>query len=192
MIRAWVVAVALLSVPGTLIDRVVAVVDKDVITQSELLTEARVALAWREGEEAASAELGDPLLDALREYVINQTLVAAQARRLGTADVPAEQLEQRVWQFRQRFTSASVYQAFLRRFGITEAMVQDIFRRDLGNDRTLQQRVRSRLSLPGEESAESPQKRYERAVQQWLDELRQSVEVRLLGPEGELELQGRP
>lgn len=191
MIRAWVVA-ALLSAPGTLIDRVVAVVDKDVITRSELLTEARVALAWREGEDAASADLNEPLLDALRDYVINQTLVAAQARRLGTADVPAEQLEQRLWQFRQRFSSASAYPAFLRRFGITEAIVQEIFRRDLGNDHTLQQRVRSRLSLPGEESNESPQKRYEQAVQQWLDELRQSVEIRLLGPEGELELQGRP
>ena len=190
--RAWVL-MALLSAPGTLIDRVVAVVDKDVITQSELFTETRVALAWREGEFAASADLNDALLDALRGYVINQTLVAAQARRLGTADVPAEQLEQRMWQFKQRFTSASVYQAFLRRFGITEAMVQDIFRRDLGNDRTLQQRVRSRLALPGsEENQDSPQKRYEQAVQQWLDELRQSVEVRLIGPEGELELQGRP
>ena len=191
MICAWVL-MAWVSVPGTLIDRVMAVVDKDVITQSELFTETRVALAWREGEIAASADLNEPLLEALRGYVINQTLVAAQARRLGTSNVPAEQLEQRMWQFRQRFTSASVYQAFLRRFGITEAMVQDIFRRDLGNESTVQQRVRSRLALPADDqNQESPQKRSEQAIQQWLDELRQSVEIRLLGPEGELELQGR-
>jgi hypothetical protein len=183
---AWLLT-CLLATPGSRIDSVVAVVDKDVITESELLTEARIALAWREGERAATAELSDELLEALRDYLIDQTLVASQARRLGAEDVPEEAIDQRAWQFTQRFSSQNAYRAFLRRFGITEAAVRDILARDLRNDRYIAQRMRTRL-LGGASREGTPAARYDAAVKQWLQELRQSVELRRVGPDHELEL----
>lgn len=174
---------------GVLIDSIVAVVDKEVITESELVTEARVALAWREGETAAAAELSDDFLSGMRDYLVNQTLVASQARRLGSVEVADEEVARRLWQFTQRFASANRYRAFLRRFGVAETTVQDILRRELRNERYVAQRLRTRVA--GGRAAASSQERSQQALGQWLSELRQGVEIRLVGPGGQLEQQAR-
>jgi len=184
-------ALALLSKPpGTEIERVVAVVDKEVITQSALLTEARVALVWREGERAANTDITEELFQAFRDYVVDQTLVAIQVRRLGSVEVSDEEIDQRAWQFSQRFTSMSAYHAFLRRHGITESVVRDILSRDLRNDRYITQRMRTRL-LGGARGSPAGNSGYGEALKTWIRELRLGAELRLLGPDGDLELQGR-
>ena len=184
-----------LQTSGTLIDRIVAVIDKEVITESELVTETRVELAWREGEVAAAADFDAGLLAGMRDYLVNQTLIAGQARRLGTVEVPDEVVDRRMWQFGQRFSTANRYRSFLRRFGIAESTVTEILRRDLKNDLYMQQRLRTRLlgSQPGATSDKEAggQERYAKALKQWLEELRQGVEIRVVGDSGELELQGR-
>ena len=53
-------AALVIVAPGTLVDRVVAVVDRDVVTHSELLREARVALVMRENPAPANLETFDP------------------------------------------------------------------------------------------------------------------------------------
>jgi hypothetical protein len=178
---------AALAVPsGTLIDRVVAVVDKQVVTQSELLTEARVALVLREGEQAVAAEFDAQALRAFLDYVVNQLLVAAQARRLGVADVATADVERELQHMVQRFRSPDAYRAFLRRFDISEDALRIILERRLRNDRFIADRMRL-VGVGGAADPASPA--YLQALRRWLDELRDAADIRLHQASGELELQ---
>jgi len=170
---------------GTAVDRVVAVVDKQVITLSELLVETRVALVYKAGETAAAADLDDDLLKTFTDYVVNQTLVSLQARRLGATEVSQAEIDSELLRFSLQFRSNDSYRAFLRRFDITEEALRRLAQRNLRNDKYMQERLRLRLGDSGE-GVDSP--RYQEALRKWLGELRQSAEVRLLGPTGELEL----
>ncbi len=170
--------------PGTLVNRVVAVVDKDVITYSELLLEARVALAYKEGEVVASGELDEAFLDTFLTYLIDQYLIAMQVRRLGGVDIQEAEAERELRRFAQRFRSSDAFRAFLRRFDIPEERLKTILVRMLKNDRYVAERMRIRLV----ENAGRDERRYQEALARWLEELRTSAEIRLLGPSGELEL----
>lgn len=173
--------------PGTLVDRVVAVVDKQVVTQSELLLEARVALLLREGEVAATADLDEPALKAFLDYLVNQLLVAGQARRLGAEDVSAAETEHELRELARRFRSPDAYRAFLRRFDATEDRLRNILARNLRNGRFISDRMRLIGSAGRLEDPSSPE--YRKALGRWLDELRDAADIRLLGPNDELELQ---
>jgi hypothetical protein len=170
------------------IDRIVAVVDKEVLTESRLLTEARLSLAWREGPQAAQVDLAPKLLDVLRAWIIDQMLIASQARRLGSDDVSEEQTAAREATLIQRFASQAQYDTFLTQFGITRQAVHDTMARDLRCEHYMEQRMRTRLVGSTQAKTVEPG-RYAAAVKLWLEELRQSAEVRLEGPDGSLELE---
>lgn len=170
------------------IDRIVAVVDKEVLTESQLLAEARLNLAWRQGEAAAKADLSPALLKVLRTWTIDQMLIAGQARRLGSDDVSDEETAARVTTLTQRFASQARYEAFVSHFGITQAVVHETMARDLRCEHYMEQRMRTRLLGNAQSKSVEPE-RYAAAVKLWLEELRQSAEVRLEGPDGSLELE---
>jgi len=178
---------SLAAPPGTLIDRVVAVVDKEVVTQSELLVEARVALAQREGEAAAATDLDEPALKAFLEWLVSQILVSAQARRLGAAEVTAAEVERDLQALAQSFSSPDAYRAFLRRFDVSEDRLRHILERNRRNERFIGDRMR--LIGAGERGTDPSSPQYQQALRRWLEELRDAVDLRLLGPVGELELQ---
>ncbi len=183
-------AIVLASAPGTLVDRVVAVVDKQVITHSELLTEVRLALALQEDEAVATGELDEQLLQRFLDYVVNQTLLSIQVRRLGSIEVSEGEIDREVQRFSQRFRSLDAYRAFLRRFDISEETLRNALARRLRNDRFIKERMRFKLAdRSGSEAERSA--RYAQALERWLAELRAGAEIRLLGPTGELELQTR-
>ncbi len=186
MIAALVTIASLGTVHGTLVDRVVAVVDKQVITESELLVETRIALAQREGEQIAAADLDPKLLDKFLDYLIDQVLLSSQARRFGTQEIPEADIDKAVQQFANAFRSRESYQAFLRRFDIDEASLRNIMQRNLRNDRYIKERMRLRMLGETGELRDSP--RYREALHKWLVELRNAAEIRRLGPTGELEL----
>jgi hypothetical protein len=182
--------VAATQPPGTLIDRVVAVVDKQVITQSELLTEARLTLVLQQGEAVGSGDLDDQILRRFLDYVVNQTLVAIQVRRLGSIHVSEGEVDRELQRVAASFRSLDAYRAFLRRFDISDEVLRNSLARRLRNERYIAERMR--LKVPeggGDEGAR--RSRYDDALKRWLVELRASAEIRLLGPTGELELQTR-
>lgn len=182
------VAISLLPLARELqLDRVVAVVDKEVVTASRLMAESRLALAYRRGEIAAASVLDEELLLAFRRYVIEQMLVAGQIRKLGGVDVSEEQINARIDALMQRFSSSASYHAFRHRFGLSEEMVRDIAARDLRNEAYLQMRIRARLLTTANPNTISKQ-RYEAAVQRWIEELYQSAEVRVEAANGLLEM----
>ena len=126
--------------PGVLIDRALAVVDKEIITQTEFYTQARIALIWHKGEAAAHAKIEGELFDSLLEYVISQHLVAAEVRRLGGVFVPEKELLKRISEFSRLFKSRNVFKAFLRRYHLNEEDLRHIMRRRLRNELFIRQR----------------------------------------------------
>jgi len=167
---------------GVVVDRIIAVVDDESITQTEFLAQARIEVARRQGEFAASEPFPAELLESLRDFTINQLLIASEARRMGGELVTEKELDLAVARLTRMFRSADAYKAFLRRFGIGESTVRALLRRDMRNERFIQQVMRTRLS------GEVDQRAYEKAVTTWLGQLRDSAAVRVIGPLG-LELQ---
>ncbi len=127
---------------ASLIDSVVARVDRHPITRSQLDLEARLALA-RHGEVAkAEGPLGGPQLTTSLDYLIDQMLLAIEAERLGVFEITeqAAQAEQRA--LVQQFPSPQRYQAFVDRFGLTPDLLEGSLRRALRADRYLSDRLR--------------------------------------------------
>ena len=170
---------------GVLADRVIAVVGEEVLTESELLIEARVALAFREGGEVATQPLESELLESLRDYVVNQLVVMVHAGRLGMSKVKKAKGEALMKEFRGKFRSRVAYESFLRRYGILESTVERILLRDYRNDRFIEQRFGvNPVGSSGKSSGQEVG-----VLAQWLKKLKRSVPIRLSGREGRLELQ---
>lgn len=172
---------------GVAVDQIIAVVGAEIITESELRQESRIALAFRQGEAAALTALDEEVLVAFRDYVVNQMVVAIHVRRLGTIELPRKKIDGAIQKFKAKFRSPSAYDAFKRRFDISEEKIRSTLRRELRNQVFVEDRLRSRqLSerFGGENKAWS-----EEAMSTLLTEMKQTVEIRFLGPDERLELQ---
>ena len=185
---AW-VALGVLGAAAEKLDYIVAVVDGDVITASQMMAETRLALAMRAGDEAASVPLSPALNKELSHFVLHQHLIASQLRRQGGTEVTESEMAARFAALRSRFASDARYHRFLQHFGIEPAVVENIVRRDAQNDRFVTQRLRARVVGIASSSPAQSQARMEQALQEWLAQLTKTVEVRVLGPGRTLELQ---
>ncbi len=173
----WPVLVA--GVHGPLLDRVVAVVEGDPITQSELVMEFRLALAMRAGEAVAMNEDSrDLVVRFLRDYLITQLLLADQARRYGAEDPSELAIDQSIQGLHSKFPTQDSYEDFLRKFGIGEARVRDIFRRDLRNEMFLAKQF-------GAETKSSDVRA--KRLEHWLAQIRSSASILMMGRGGVLE-----
>jgi hypothetical protein len=183
-------ALLLCGAPEVLVDRVVVVVDKEVVTESELLTEARVFLVMHEGERgakaAAASDLDPQFVETMRTLVINELLIAKQVRRVGYVDISEQEVEHAVRRFVQAFGTIDAYRAFARKFDLGESTLRDILRRELKHAKFVAPRLRP---YAGQSENDDGQQRYNDALDRWLSELRANADIRLLGPNGELERQ---
>ncbi|MBN1959500.1 MAG: SurA N-terminal domain-containing protein [Deltaproteobacteria bacterium] len=171
---------------GTIIDRVVAVVDKQVITQSELMCEARILLVLREGENAANIIFDQKMLNAFTDYLVNQALITAQVSRLGILEINSIEIKQEVNHFMLRFHSKDAYNDFMEKYDITTETLQNILARNLRNQRFITERMRLRI-VSGEKLNQDSEQ-YQAELRRWLNELKEAVDVRLLGPSNLLEV----
>lgn len=172
---------------GEVVDWIVVVIDKEAVTRSELVTEARIALAYRGGETSETAALDTDFLNGFRDYLINQIVVAAQARRLGASEVGEDEVNVEVERFASGFRSPAAYESFLRRFDIPVDTLRDVLRRDLRNARFIDQRMRARTLVSENDPSRDAQ--YMKALERWLAEVRAAADIRLPGKKGELEVQ---
>jgi len=175
--------------PGVLIDRALAVVGKEVITQSEFYAQARIALIWQKGDAAAHAPIEGELFESLLDYIINQYLVAAEVRRLGGVSIPEEKLVERANEFSRLFRNRNVYRAFLRRYHLAEEDLLHIMRRRLRNEMFIRQRFKLGSRNNSEAGLESSSASGERELQDWLRSLRDRSVLRIAAFDGQLELQ---
>ncbi len=112
------------------VDAVAAVIERRVVTRSEIEAEARLVLLERAGPEAASGVLDRQLLGAVLDSVVAQELLALEARRTGVA-VREIDIDKTVGDVRAHVGDAAAARAFLQRFGIDDELLRARARRDL-------------------------------------------------------------
>lgn len=98
---------------AVLVDHIVAAVNNDVITASELAQ--AVAINRRLGAGGGAGALESETLQG----IINRLLLVQEARRLRFVEVSDQDVAAEVAQFRQRFSSDAAFSAFLRSLDMT-------------------------------------------------------------------------
>lgn len=132
---AWWVACLLLPLAREPVDSVAAVVERRVITVSEVDAEARLALLLRADTGVDDLDLSPGALDDKLRRVVLQTMVAhellaLEARRKGLVVREAD-VDLAVSQVRARFPGPDAARAWLTRTGIDEELLRTRARRDL-------------------------------------------------------------
>jgi hypothetical protein len=132
---------------GRVVDRVVAVIESQVLTLSELEFETRVALVQRGGVRAAEAPLDEQALRGALELAINQRLLVAGADRLQAFPVERSEVEARLRTFRERFEDESALLAFLARHDADLEQLAVVLERGARAERILDSRIRLRAQV---------------------------------------------
>ncbi len=111
---------------GEEIDRVLAVVrssataEPRVLTLSRVADETRIALVGRGALRAATEPLDAAALSAGLEWLVDQTLLLDDATRLQLFDEDGGEASREAAAFRARFDRPGDYQAFLRRWDLSD------------------------------------------------------------------------
>ncbi len=129
-----------------LLDEVVAVVEAQTITLSELEAEARIQLVLLRGAQVADVSLGRALLAATLRRLVDERVVLAEVERLRLFDLDKLDLEREQRRLREKFPTAVAYETFLRQLELTDDEVGLVLARSLRVARYLD----SRLRLPSQ------------------------------------------
>lgn len=157
-----------------LIEAVVARVDRHPITRTQLDVEARLALLLHGDLAAAERPLDGLELQGALDYLIDQILLDDEAEQLGVFEVTEEESRAEVAHLAGRFPSATAYQAFLGRFGLTADLVEHSLRRGLRAERYLDDKIRVQVQ-GGATPAEA-----QRVAKDLVSQLRGRADIRLL------------
>jgi hypothetical protein len=195
---------------GVVLERVVAVVRNPAsaaprpLTLTRLDEEARVALIGQGATQAAFAPLDAAARRVALRWVLDQWLVADEAKRLKVDEVPREEVQRAVQGFRQRFPNEASYRRFLATSELPEEELQSILARGLVVQRFLDNRLGLGARVSEEEvsrwmagqgsavptsaereaaRAKLSSERVQGQVKQLLSDLRSRADVRVLLPE---------
>lgn len=195
---ALVVAVAAApgpAVPGRVaLDGVAAVVERRVITTSEVEAEARLVLLEKAGPAVALGPIDPSLLGAVLDTLVAQELLALEARRTGVV-VREVDIDKTVAALRGRVADAEESRAFFARAAVDEELLRSRARRDLGAQALLS-RAFAEVKVGDEEieallreqgggdraaaRASLEKARRDRIFAELLDRVRRDVEVRVI------------
>jgi hypothetical protein len=138
---------ASVSAEGRLADRVVAIIEGQVLTLSELEFETRVALIQRGAMQAAAAPLDEETLKGALELAINQRLQVLSADRLEAFNAEQAEVDERVAAFRDQFDTEAGFQAFLAHYGADLRQLTEVLTRSVRAERILDSRIRPRAQV---------------------------------------------
>jgi len=120
-----------INAQSEVIDRVLAVVGGEIITQSDV--DGALALGFGGGQDRGSA----------LERLIERTLMLTEVRRYVPPEPDAAAIEQRLQAVRQTFSSAAALTQTLTTYGIDEARLREFIRDDLRIQAYLDERFAS-------------------------------------------------
>ena len=137
-----------------LVDMVVAQVDSNVITLSELMAEARLILLRTRGLDLArSGVISDELLRSMLRSIVHRELILGEVRRLNL-QVPDEEVERAIAAVRRKFPTPEDYQRFTDATGFRDPitgrtpLLAAVLRSELQAERYLNLRVRLNVVIP--------------------------------------------
>jgi hypothetical protein len=190
---------------GQVIDRVVAIIEGQVLTQSELEFETRVAAIEQGAVQLAVTPLDEELLRNALELVIAHRLLVLSADRLESFAAEQAEVEERLVTFRRQFESEEAFQGFLARSGSDLKHLKEVLERNVRARRILDSRIRLRIQVgepelrryfeehasdypEGYEAAKRrlrdklSQERYKALAAEELSQVRASAQVRRVAP----------
>jgi hypothetical protein len=143
----------LLLAPGqdVQVDEVVAVVNRHVITRSEVRQEAALVLVEQRGDRGLEREITGEFLMKVMELLINQRVLLDEAQKMGVPPVTEEQRERLLLGFRRRFSDPEVYARFLFANDISEEEIGDILVRHYRVERLKERKLRVMPEVTEEE-----------------------------------------
>ncbi|MEO8379926.1 MAG: hypothetical protein ABI779_09725 [Acidobacteriota bacterium] len=148
--RKLLLATLLLAVPaaGVTVDRIAAVVDRQVLTVSEIaqLVEIRFFPRLSASDDDSRREV----LDAL----IAQALRFRDVERFGAQDITADAIEARVLEIQRRFPSVGEFAAALARTELTPEELRSLVKRQLQVEAYIQERFAPLVFVTAEEIEE--------------------------------------
>lgn len=127
---------------GQVIDRIVAVVDGQVLTLSGLEFEARVALIEQGGAAAASAPLDEAALHSALQWSVAQRVETSEADRLHAFTVEDSEVAARLSRFQSRFEGHDAYERFLASQEVDEPQLAEVLARAIRAEKVLDSKVR--------------------------------------------------
>lgn len=184
-----------------IMDRVVAAVEGQVITQSQLEFEARVILVNAGGTGAAFGPLDPEVLEKSLTTIVDQRLVTLEADKLGAYPLEPGELDRAATAFRARFPSEARFREFLEAQEADTSDLNQVLRRSLRAQRVLEGKLRLKAQVSLVEARQYASQhsefkgvalevvqrrlflqRFQSLVKDELAQQRRQVDVRLLGP----------
>jgi len=124
---------ALFKVNYELVDDIIATVQKDAITRSDLDRQAAVTLIKAGGPQALAAMADPETVKKIKDMLIERFLVLQEIRRQpgATQRTSEEEARSEVKRFAARFPDMTAYQQFLAATDMSEEALKEILVRDL-------------------------------------------------------------
>lgn len=132
---------------GRVVDRVVAIIEGQVLTLSELRFEARVALVQRAGVQALEAPLDEETLRSALELIINQRVQVLNADRLQAFPAEPSEVRARLAAFEARIGGEAALRRFLAAHDVSGEELEGVLARGLRAERILDSRIRLRAQV---------------------------------------------
>lgn len=190
---------------GRILDQVVAVIEGQVLTRSELEFETRVLLVQQGAVQAVFAPLDEEALQGGLEFAINMRLQVLSADRLEAFPAEKAEVEALLARFRGAFESEDAFLRFMARAGADQKLLTEVLERRVRAERILDSRLRPRVQVSDQEvrryyqqhASEYPEgydavkgrlqqqlrkERYEQLAAKDLAELRETAQVRRVAP----------
>jgi len=149
MRKLWLIGSLLAVVPlaAATIDRIAAVVDRQVLTVSEVAQMVELRFFPR------TAKSDDDYRHDVLEALIAQALRFRDVERFGAADISKDSIEARLREIAARFASPADYAAAVQRAELTEDEVRALVKRQLQVEAYIQERFAPLIFVANEEIA---------------------------------------
>jgi hypothetical protein len=132
LIAGWTIVALLVAQPGEIIDRVLAIVAGDVITQSDVRLAHDLQLV--------AADSGSDPTRQILTALIERALVLAEVERYAPPEPAPEEIDRRIQSIRARFPTPEAFAAALAGAGLEDAHLRERLRQDLRIDAYLGER----------------------------------------------------
>lgn len=136
-----------------LVERVVATVDRQTITLSDVKRATAIEIAKQAGAAVFMRPWPRGLLDDVRKHLVHRMLLLEEARRYSQPDPSDADVDSALKLFRTGFPDDRAFARFLERSTLTIDALKDDLRRAIRVDRFLEFRIRARIEITESELA---------------------------------------
>lgn len=163
-----------------LVEDVVAVVNRHVITRSEVWQEAVMVLVERRGASGLELAITPVFLERVLEMLINQRVLLDEARRLGLPLETRQERQALLEGFRRSFGDPDLYARFLLKYDLDEEAVAEILARHLRVDRLKERKLRMMPEIGEDEIKRYYQKHRHQLGGAPLDQVAEAIRLKLV------------